>query len=102
MQGLKTKGETKRREVFWKWVVGAAYLPGITGVPKSRFRYRPPHPMRVVDRLLLVGGQNGGGSVFENGAADAVYLLGSLGPETALPLSTSPSKAGGRWLAHDW
>ena len=58
--------------------------------------------MRVVDRLLLVGGQNGGGSVFENGAADAVYLLGSLGPETALPLSTSPSKAGGRWLAHDW
>ena len=46
---------------FENGAVDAVYLPKITGVRKPSSRYRPPHPMRAVDGLLLVSGENGGG-----------------------------------------
>ena len=88
-----------RREVFENGVVDVVNLPRITGASNPRFRYRPPHikggwPMAYSWRVAEMAG------CFENGAVDAVYSLGITGvPKAALPLSTAPSRAGGRWLA---
>ena len=47
---------------------------------KPRFRYRPPHPRRVVDGLLLVGDQNEGGMFFKTGWSMRYTHRGTLVP----------------------
>ena len=47
--------------------------------PPPRFLYRPPHPRRAVDGLLLVGGQNGGGRFLKTGWSMRYTCRGSIG-----------------------
>ena len=96
--GLLLVGDQYGGRFFEDGVVGAKYFHGITGSLNPRFRYRPPRPRRSVDGSLLAGGRNDGGFSKRGGRFD-ILIWDRRSPETALPISTTPSMAGGRWLA---
>ena len=81
---------------FRKLDVRCGISTGDQWVRKPRFCYRSPYLTLLIAYSLYVAKIAAWG--FRNGAFDAVYPLGTTGPQTALPISTSPSDAGGRWL----